>query len=162
MTTFRSESGFEKYIQGVIAECGGYTTHHEDQHLTGIADTSYGLKGVNGWIEFKFKSLEFRPKQPLWLMHQARSGGHTFMMGWYSGYILMVNWRFHTYWCWPDNEDAILPLTTALVAPELHRDPSLLPPPVRAGKLRLDLLAPESPQSESNLCTVFPFLANQA
>jgi len=71
---------------------------HEDSLSVGIPDISYGLCGVNGWIEAKWsKELptgiynpKFRPYQEPWLIARGRSGGNTHLVhGFEDGFIIM-------------------------------------------------------------------------
>lgn len=63
---------------------------HEDSYSIGIADTSYGMDGVNGWIELKHvnqwaktgvtKPKKYPPWQVNWLAARERKGGHCFVL----------------------------------------------------------------------------------
>ena len=67
-------------------------TRHEDKLNLGIPDVSYGLDGVNGWIELKQydrwpsdpqEPLPFRNLKPLqrrFLRKRGRAGGHCFIL----------------------------------------------------------------------------------
>lgn len=63
---------------------------HEDSFSTGIPDLSYGLRGVNGWIELKqikyktgtklIKPAKYTPQQVNWLKRRGKHAGHCFVM----------------------------------------------------------------------------------
>ena len=65
---------------------------HEDKHSDGVPDISYGVNGVNGWIEAKYinnwpvrdttrvKPSRFTPLQVHWLVNRQTHGGHCFVM----------------------------------------------------------------------------------
>jgi len=72
---------------------------HEDKYSVGIPDVSYGLNGVNGWIELKayskwptkgFPHLE--PEQVNWLIDRGRKGGYCFLMAKIVNTILIFRW----------------------------------------------------------------------
>ena len=52
------ERTFWEYLHGLMGS-RWHAQRHEDRYSTGIADVSYGCKGVDGWIELKV--LDHRP-----------------------------------------------------------------------------------------------------
>jgi hypothetical protein len=65
-------------------------TRHEDKYRSGIPDVSYGVNGVNGWIELKFEPRwprdgilryrKFKETQRVWLRARGESGGHCYIL----------------------------------------------------------------------------------
>lgn len=60
---------------------------HEDMYSVGIPDLSYGVKGVNGWIELKAytewptgKLPHYTAKQANWLTQRGAHGGSCFIL----------------------------------------------------------------------------------
>ena len=72
---------------------------HEDKYSVGIPDVSYGVNGVNGWIELKaYKRwprcglIHFTPKQVNWLTKRGRAGGHCFIMVKINNCVMLFDW----------------------------------------------------------------------
>jgi len=67
-----------------------HATRHEDALAAGIPDVSFGLDGVQGWIELKvvakwpsrgaLRVRHLTREQVLWLRARARAGGRTFLL----------------------------------------------------------------------------------
>lgn len=65
---------------------------HEDSLSDGIPDISYGMSGINGWIELKqierwpvkaetlVKPKHYTPEQVNWLVDRGNKGGHCFVI----------------------------------------------------------------------------------
>lgn len=65
---------------------------HEDKYATGVPDVSFGIGGVQGWIELKVVSgwparsatiislPTFSPDQRNWLNRRHAKGGHCFIL----------------------------------------------------------------------------------
>lgn len=83
---------------------------HEDKYSVGIPDLSYGINGVNGWIELKAcpkwptKGIPYyTPAQANWLTARGKKGGRCFILvkiihsdgysiclfSWESAYLLL-------------------------------------------------------------------------
>jgi hypothetical protein len=78
-----NENRFKKDTCYVLEELGFHTTFHEDKHLVGIPDVSWGRDGVNGWIEFKLGArASIRPAQLLWLKKRQLTGEHCSVLWW--------------------------------------------------------------------------------
>lgn len=75
-----SEKTFKKRVVKLLENRGFHCTLHEDKHLVGIPDVSYGVEGINGWIEFKWGKYTYQPGQEKWLSERACTGGHVFVM----------------------------------------------------------------------------------
>lgn len=63
---------------------------HEDRYSSGIPDMSYGIDGVNGWIELKqlpaypdngiIKHPKYTSQQVNWSVKRGKKGGHCFLL----------------------------------------------------------------------------------
>ncbi len=86
-----SEKDLSKYVRDLISRFG-HVESHEDRYKTGIPDLSYGVGGINGWIELKYlpswptkpeapvKLRRFTPAQRNWLQSRGAAGGHCFLL----------------------------------------------------------------------------------
>ena len=70
---------------------------HEDYLSVGVPDCSFGILGVNGWIELKYSdsftnefNTQLRPEQKSWLVRRGRAGGHCHL---FSAHIRIPNLR---------------------------------------------------------------------
>lgn len=101
-----SESSFKKLVHKTFIKYGDYRKKdlhwqlHEDGLSVGIPDISYGIDGINGWIETKWTNApitwdqsynpKFQKYQESWLVARARSGGHAVLLhGFQDGFVLM-------------------------------------------------------------------------
>lgn len=93
----RIEAEFWDYISAVM---GGKwdAQRHEDKYSVGIPDVSYGLLGVNGWIELKAYRKwptngipKFTSKQSNWLKNRGKHGGKCFVLIRIDDYILVYD-----------------------------------------------------------------------
>lgn len=80
-------------------------SRHEDGLGVGVPDVSYGLHGVNGWIELKVR--DFWPKrqngclrldkltavQVLWLEKRGKSAGNCWVFMRIENTYLLFNWK---------------------------------------------------------------------
>lgn len=76
--------------------------NHEDRHAKGVPDTSYGYKGVNGWIEFKsiakwpskatspLKLPHFTGEQRMWLHRRGRKAGNCWLVAEIGEHVFLV------------------------------------------------------------------------
>ena len=64
---------------------------HEDKLSLGVPDVSYGLRGINGWIELKWHPAvndedkpirfpHFSMDQKMWLLMRGKKGGNCYVM----------------------------------------------------------------------------------
>lgn len=77
-------------------------TRHEDRTRRFIPDVSFGLEGINGWIELKAydhwpsdgipKFRNYHPGQKNWLVKRGRAGGHCFALVAVDQYIFLFGW----------------------------------------------------------------------
>ncbi len=81
-----------------------HLTRHEDECTSGIPDVSYGIDGVNGWIELKaykhwpkkpetvipFKN--FKISQKRFLRGRGKAGGYCFVMVVFGKEIVLFHW----------------------------------------------------------------------
>ena len=85
----RLENSFKKYLVRRLGSRWDVQSH-EDKYSSGIADLSFGAKGVNGWIELKIiaswngdrpvKPSKYTRIQINWLNKRDRKGGRCFVM----------------------------------------------------------------------------------
>jgi len=72
---------------------------HEDSLSVGIPDISFGLGGINGWIEAKWDKKmprvntiynpHFQPYQEAWLVARGAAGGNCYLLhGFEDGFML--------------------------------------------------------------------------
>ena len=80
-------------------------TRHEDRMSPGIPDISYGLNGVNGWLELK--SLYYWPMHPtttiripgftdqqrVWLQNRGHRGGRCWLLIRIERTYLLFSWE---------------------------------------------------------------------
>lgn len=91
----RKENAFKKHIL-LMMGTRWHVQSHEDALSTGIPDLSFGVNGVNGWIELKHinkddtKPQHFTFAQINWLRRRQKHGGNCFVfVKWSSkGYYL--------------------------------------------------------------------------
>lgn len=86
----RRENSFKKYLIGKMGTLWDVQSH-EDRYSNGIPDLSYGISGINGWIELKqieimpadlnkvIKPKKYTSEQVNWLKRRGRKGGHCFV-----------------------------------------------------------------------------------
>lgn len=77
---------------------------HEDECTSGIPDISYGIDGVNGWIELKaYKDWPKKPEtiipfknfkrtQKKFLRGRGKAGGHCFVMIIFGKEVVLIHW----------------------------------------------------------------------
>lgn len=80
----------ESYLWDKLKSCPrADLERHEDKFKLGVPDVSYGMDGVNGWIELKaykewpkgtVKFNNFKSWQRRWLIRRGRNGGRCFVM----------------------------------------------------------------------------------
>jgi hypothetical protein len=79
------ENSFKKYLLRIMKGVWDVQSH-EDRYSPGIPDLSYGIDGINGWIELKYigprsrKPSKFTPQQINWLKKRMRYGGNCWVM----------------------------------------------------------------------------------
>lgn len=86
----RRENTFKKYLMSVMGRQWDAQSH-EDMYSDGIADLSFGMEGINGWIELKHipkwpmkENTLVKPKhytaiQVNWLISRWKKGGNCFV-----------------------------------------------------------------------------------
>lgn len=84
------ENTFKKYLIRTMGRRWDVQSH-EDKYSEGIPDLSYGIGGVNGWIELKYlpewplrndvyvKPDRFTANQVNWLISRGKKGGKCFI-----------------------------------------------------------------------------------
>jgi hypothetical protein len=142
-TTCESEADFKAMVIRGLEFSGFHTQKHEDRYGLGIPDLSYGVKWVNGWIEFKWASWQLERTQPRWLRQRALSGGHTFLLRGDPDGITLVEWTSMTKIIIHESmiSDWIGPLATMLtlhtpfgkVVSQLHTPDQMYPPSLLQG-----------------------------
>jgi hypothetical protein len=80
----RQEKDFRRDVIKLLAKEGAHVTNHEDSWIAGVPDLSFGLNGVDGWIELKdvvaipsaANSLQigFTPAQGTWAKKRFAAG----------------------------------------------------------------------------------------
>lgn len=87
-----AESALRRRVTTLLTSAGAHVTNHEDAVNLGVPDMSYGLRGVNGWIELK--QLAGPPKRPTtalrirhytsqqrdWLLRRGRVSGNAHLL----------------------------------------------------------------------------------
>ena len=98
------EKTLKKYIVNLLKHFGDIQ-RHEDKYESGIPDLSFGIFGINGWIELKHKKAwpkrattkvkfnHFTNKQRTWLKTRGQAGGHCFVIIQISTNYLLFCWR---------------------------------------------------------------------
>ena len=86
----KPEAKLKEKIHNKILSRGGDTQNHEDKNSIGIPDISYGINGINGWIEAKYlgkwprsgvvKIDHYSGQQRNWLRIRGRAGGRCFLI----------------------------------------------------------------------------------
>lgn len=86
----RRENTFKKYLVDLMGTRWAVQSH-EDSLSEGIADLSFSMYGVNGWIELKqvpkwpvkadtlIKPAHYTPEQVNWIRARGKRGGHCFV-----------------------------------------------------------------------------------
>ena len=102
----KRENNFKKRLMSLMGT-RWHAQSHEDSLSVGIPDLSYGIQGVNGWIELKqiddfpedeskvIRPKKYTPEQVNWLRNRGRKAGHCFIfvkIGKNSYYLL--DWEF--------------------------------------------------------------------
>jgi hypothetical protein len=97
-----SESSLWAYLrQGMKGRW--HATRHEDKFNLGIPDVSYGLSGVNGWIELKAKfawpkramspvPVGLSKEQRRWILDRGDFGGNTWVLLRVRNEYLLFDW----------------------------------------------------------------------
>lgn len=78
-----------------------HLTRHEDECTPGIPDVSYGLWGVNGWIELKaytkwpvridkVKFSNLKPEQKNWIRNRYQAGGKVFLGVFFGKELVLI------------------------------------------------------------------------
>jgi penicillin-binding protein-related factor A (putative recombinase) len=85
-----AESSLSRYVTKGLRKLGADVTRHEDIVTKGVPDVSYGMQGVNGWIELKEikwkkrrttgNDIGLSPEQRLWLRQRGKQGGRCFVL----------------------------------------------------------------------------------
>ena len=87
----RLENTLKKYLIKIMGTRWDVQSH-EDQYSEGIPDLSFGINGVNGWIELKqiekwpkkqitkVKPKKFTSEQINWINKREKKGGHCFIL----------------------------------------------------------------------------------
>lgn len=95
----KAEARFWSWLQPIITSFAD-VQRHEDKYSVGIPDLSYGVNGVNGWIELKACDKWptgglplFTNKQSNWLTDRGKTGGHCFILVRISSVILIFPWE---------------------------------------------------------------------
>ena len=92
-STITSEKTLKRYVCWLLEEQGFDTQEHErTQNAIGIPDVSYGIKGINGWIEFKWEHGKYQRGQEKWLRFRAHTGGHCFTITGWPGSMTVYSW----------------------------------------------------------------------
>ena len=86
----KPEQLFKNRFRNLLFSMGASVSFHEDRYTIGTPDISYGLNGVNGWIEAKYldkwpksgvvKIDHYTPQQKNWLMERGKAGGKCFLL----------------------------------------------------------------------------------
>ncbi len=85
-----NETYIWKMLKGPIKSAGGHCTRHENNGTLGVPDISYGLGGVQGWVESKHinkwpkkgtivKFKKFTVPQKRWIYNRGKAGGKCFV-----------------------------------------------------------------------------------
>lgn len=78
---------------------------HEDKYSVGIPDLSFGLDGIGGWVELKYREAfpqdpdqavrcrHFTHEQRAWLKRRGRASGHCFLLWQIGKEYFLFDWR---------------------------------------------------------------------
>jgi hypothetical protein len=86
-----NESGLWQYIKQGMMGSGWHPTRIESSAGNGVPDVSYGLPGINGWIELKHipewsvrnttkVKLPLRPEQKHWIKARGELSGNVWVI----------------------------------------------------------------------------------
>lgn len=100
----KRENSFKRYLVNLMGT-RWHVQSHEDRYSLGIPDLSYGINGINGWIELK--QIEKWPKnddtpvapkkytslQVNWIISRGKKGGNCYIMIKVKNDYFIFDWR---------------------------------------------------------------------
>lgn len=104
-STITSEKTFKYWICWLLEETSFHTTMHErTQNALGVPDVSFGIRGINGWIEFKWNTGKTRAGQVNWMNKRAATGGHCYVCRGFPDKLELLDWQTKELWTVPRSD----------------------------------------------------------